>query len=198
MINWIIENYIEIVGALIGFAYIYFEIKQKIWLWPCGIVMALFYIYIFFESKFYADMSIQFYYIGVSIWGWHLWLKKSERDNTHEISTLSRRLGLRLLSVTTLIYCVISYLLIYYTDSPMPYWDSLTTSLSITATWMLARKIIEQWLVWIVVNFISVVLYVIKDLHATSILYFVFGVLAIVGYYQWKNTLAHQIHSKSR
>jgi nicotinamide mononucleotide transporter len=72
--NWIIDNYIELLGAVTGLIYIYLEIKQNIWLWPLGIVTSAFYIYVFFDSKFYADMGLQVYYLAISVYGWWHWL----------------------------------------------------------------------------------------------------------------------------
>ncbi len=191
MLDWIIDNYIEITGAFLGLLFLYFEIKQKIWLWPTGILTSLFYIYIFFASKFYADMSLQVYYVVISIYGWWAWLHGNNGTERKKlpISRLGQRLGIKLAVVTLLIYTGIAWVLVRFTDSPVPYWDAFTTALSITATWMLTRKIIEQWLVWIVVNTVSLGLYIYKDLYATSVLFFAYALLSIVGYLEWRCSL---------
>ncbi|RUT73555.1 nicotinamide riboside transporter PnuC [Ancylomarina longa] len=185
--NWIIDNIIEIVGTISGLIFLYLEIKQNKWLWPIGLLTSVMYIYVFFVSKFYADMSLQFYYVFISIYGWILWSKG--KDSTAEelpISHLSKRLFLILFGISMIIYVLISYILVNFTDSPIPYWDSFTTALSIVATWMLAKKILEQWLVWVVVNAVSLALYIYKGLYPTSVLFFFYTILAVVGYLQWK------------
>jgi len=188
--NWI-QNWIEIVGALAGFVYIFFEIKVSKWMWPIGLLTSVFYVIVFFDSKFYADMSLQFYYIAISIVGWYWWLKGGKEGRELPISNLTKNLFYYLLLASLLIFGIIAYILVNYTDSPLPYWDALTTALSIVATWMLARKIIEQWLFWVLIDIISMILYLYKGLYPTSILFLIYSILAVVGYFQWKKEVKH-------
>lgn len=187
MLDWIITNAIELIGTLSGLLFLYFEIKQSKWLWPIGLFSSLMYIYVFFVSKFYADMGLQFYYVFISIYGWFHW-ERSKELNKQELPVvcLSKPLFFKLLLVSLLVYILIAFVLINFTDSPLPYWDSFTTALSIVATWMLARKILEQWLVWVLVNFVSMGLYFYKALYPTAILFAIYTALALYGYYQWK------------
>ena len=189
--NWIIQNWVEIVGALAGFVYVFFEIKVSKWMWPIGLLTSIFYIVIFFKSKFYADMSLQFYYVAISLLGWYWWLKGGREGKTLEMSHLSSNLVMRLSVISLLVFVLIAYILVNYTDSPLPYWDALTTSLSIVATWLLARKIIEHWLLWIFIDLVSMVLYIYKGLYPTSILFLFYSVLSVLGYFQWKKELKH-------
>lgn len=184
--DWISANYIEILGALIGLLYLYFEIKEDVLLWPTGIATALFYIYIFYDAKFYADMGLQFYYIFVSIYGWYYWMRgKSKYEKVLHISKVNRMQVFWLAIFTMAIFYPLGFLLDNFTDSAVPYWDALTTAMSISATWMLARKILEQWLVWIVVDAISVILYIEKELYPTAMLFIFYTGLAVIGYLQW-------------
>jgi len=148
------------------------------------------YIYVFFVAKLYADMSLQFYYVIISIYGWIIWSKGSSKHKDElPVTHLSRKLFLVLFGVSMLIYVFISCVLVNFTDGSVPYWDAFTTALSIVATWMLARKILEQWLVWVVVNAVSLGLYLYKGLYPTSILFFFYTVLALYGYFQWKKDM---------
>jgi len=189
--NWIIEHWVELIGALLGLVFVLLEIKQHIFLWPIGIATSIFYIFVFFSARFYADMALQFYYVGVSIYGWVWWLRGSKHTNKPEIPVthVPSRMIIPLALITFLLCIVMAFVLQTYTDSPVPVGDAFTTALSITATWMLARKYIEQWLVWIVVNGVSLGLYVYKELYPTSVLFFVYFILAFLGYYNWKRTL---------
>ena len=189
--NWIIQNWVEIVGALAGFVYVFFEIKVSKWMWPIGLLTSIFYIVIFFKSKFYADMSLQFYYVAISLLGWYWWLKGGREGKALEMSHLSSNFVIKLSVISLLVFVLIAYILVNYTDSPLPYWDALTTSLSIVATWLLARKIIEHWLLWIFIDLVSMVLYIYKGLYPTSILFLFYSVLAVLGYFQWKKELKH-------
>jgi len=190
MLDWISANSVEIIGTLSGFIFLYLEIKQNKWLWPVGLFSALMYIYVFFVAKFYADMGLQFYYVFISIYGWFHW-SRSKGQNEDELPVVNLSIGLffKLLLASLLIYIGISFILVNYTDSPIPYWDSFTTALSIVATWMLARKILEQWLVWVLVDAVSMGLYLYKGLYPTSILFAFYTVLALYGYYQWKKDM---------
>ena len=187
MTDWIINNWIEITGAVMGLIYLYFEIKQKIWLWPLGIVTSVFYIIIFYTSKFYADMSLQFYYVFISIYGWYNWTKGTNNNNHNlPVINLSKKLGINLFIIHLFILGLIYSILKNHTDSPIPFWDALTTSLSIIATWMLSKKIFELWFIWIFVNFVSMILYIYKGLYPTTVLFLFYSLLSIKGYMEWK------------
>jgi nicotinamide mononucleotide transporter len=199
MLDWISTNIVEIIGTLSGFIFLYFEIKQSKWLWPVGLFSALMYIYVFFMAKFYADMGLQFYYVFISIYGWFHWSRSNSQNKVElNVSSLKMPLFFKLLLASLFIYIGISFILVNYTDSPLPYWDSFTTALSIVATWMLARKILEQWLVWVLVDAVSMGLYLYKQLYPTAVLFAVFTVLALYGYYLWKKDMvkAEAIESK--
>lgn len=187
--QWLIEHYIEVCGSLTGFIYLFFSIRQHYLTWPIGLLNALFYVVVFFNSKIYADMVLQFYYVTISIYGWWCWLHGSASGHSLEVSETSRKLWLKLLVMSVLLFCTIAAILLSYTDSPVPYWDSLTTSLSIVATWMLAKKKIEHWLVWVVVDFISIGLFIVKELYPTTLLFMVYTVLAVYGYFEWRKSL---------
>lgn len=189
--DWIINNIVEIIGTISGLIFLYLEIKQNKWLWPLGLLTSVMYIYVFFVAKLYADMSLQFYYVFISIYGWILWSRGVEKKEL-PVSQLSRSLFLKLFVASMFIYAIISYILVNFTDGSVPYWDAFTTALSIVATWMLARKILEQWLVWVVVNAVSFGLYIYKGLYPTSVLFFFYTTLAVVGYLQWKKDLKSQ------
>lgn len=194
MLDWIIDNYIEITGAVLGVLFLFFEIRQSAWLWPTGILTSLFYIYIFYSAQFYADMGLQVYYVLISIYGWFYWLRgtKAYDGESIPIVRITSSLVWKLAFITLGIFVVIAYVLVNYTDSPLPYWDAFTTSISITATWMLARKILEQWWLWILVNFVSLGLYVYKGLYPTVVLFAFYTILSFVGLRQWRRTLSRQ------
>lgn len=188
--NWLTVHYVELLGAVLGFIYIFLSIRQNIFTWPVGLLTSALYVYVFLVSKFYADMGLQVYYVGVSIYGWYHWLKGNPaKDDSLAVSRTPKKLWLPLLGVTAVIFVILVFVLKYYTDSPMPFGDSLTTALSIVATWMLARKYIEHWLIWVFVDFFSAVLYVFKGLWPTVILFIVYTVMAIIGYRDWKSDL---------
>ena len=185
---------IEFFGFLTALVYLYFSIKQKIWLWPFGILTSSLYIYIFYISSLYADMGLQIYYVLISFYGWYHWVYGASHNKAGNlpISTLSGSLALKLLMILFIIYWIIVFILlkgpayIGMPPSDLPYWDAFTTSVSIIATWMLARKIIEHWIVWIIVDSVSFGLYIYKELYITVVLFLIYTILAFVGFYEWK------------
>ncbi len=196
--EWLQNNYIEVLGAVAGLIYLYLEIKQNIWLWPLGIITSAFYLYVFFVSKFYADMGLQVYYLVISFYGWWHWLYGNKDIQKEElpITRTSARQWIYISSITLVLFVVMVFILKRYTDSPVPYGDSFVTALSITGTWMLAQKLIEHWWIWVVVNLVSLVLFIWKDLYPTSILFFFYFTLAIYGYYQWKKEMVKSERGK--
>lgn len=194
MVDWICKHYIEIIGTVTGIVYLYFEVRQNWWLWPLGLLTSLFYVVIFFKAKFYADMGLQVYYVVISIYGWWYWWRGRSEEGKDElpIVRLSAKLGCILLGITIPLFFCIAYILQKFTDSPLPYWDAFTTALSITATWMLTRKILEQWYLWMIVNVVSLGLYVYKGLYPTVVLFVFYSVLSFVGYCRWKQELGNR------
>jgi nicotinamide mononucleotide transporter len=188
---WITQNYIELLGLIFGLLYIVLSIKENIWCWPAGLITSALYIYVFFNTKFYADMGLQVYYLIVSVYGWYFWMfgSKSKKQDDLKISRIKSKLAILLSIAFILLFVLISYILVNFTDSEVPYWDSFTTAASFVATWMLARKIIEHWIIWVVVDTISLGLYIYKGLYPTVILFAVYTVLAILGYIEWKKQL---------
>lgn len=201
--DWLLTNYIEIFGAVTGIIYVFLEIRQNIWLWPVGIITSAVYIWVFFTNKFYADMSLQGYYLVISCLGWYWWARgkkgrMGERENGGmeereknelEVTRLGLKTGIILAIVFVLLYAIMWLVLTRLTDSPVPARDSFITSLSIIATWMLARKIYEHWYLWIVVNFVSAVLFLTRGLYPTVLLYVIYGLMSFVGLVKWRETI---------
>jgi len=188
---WVVDHYIELLGTIFGLLYILFSIKQNIWCWPLGLISSIIYVAVFFSAKFYADMGLQFYYVFISIYGWYHWIYggKTQNNQQLDVTKTSLKLSLLLFVLNIILFIIISFILINFTDSDIPYWDAFTTAASIIATWMLAQKKIEHWIIWVIVDIISLGLYLYKGLYATVFLFAVYTVLAFIGYSQWKKDL---------
>jgi nicotinamide mononucleotide transporter len=192
LFKWVAGNDVELLGAVLGIAYIFFSIRQSILTWPVGLLTSALYVWVFLVSKLYADMSLQLYYVFISIYGWYEWLHGSGTDPKDglKISRLTLRLTTVLLAASAFLFLLIWYILTNFTDSPVPLADALATSLSIVTTWMLARKILEQWLVWIFVDAFSVGLFWYKGLMPTVILFVVYTIMAVTGFVKWRKVYA--------
>ena len=189
--EWLLSNKIELLGAILGILYIIFSIKQNIFTWPTGLLTSALYIVVFFKSALYAAMSLQVYYVFISIYGWYFWLKgKNDNNNSAlPVQMIKKKLWMKIGAFSILTYSLILLILLNFSDSDVPYMDSLTTSFSIVATWMLARKYIEHWLIWIFVDLVSTGLYIYKNLWPTVVLFIVYTVMAFIGYFEWKKDL---------
>ena len=168
-------NYLETIGTAVGLAY----------LWLAGIVMPAIYIFVYYSSGFYADMAVNVYYLGAGIYGWFMWRKRGGSGEEAPIARMPLRLVAPLAFLTAAVFATTAAVLVHFTDSTVPYGDSFTTALSITALWMLSRKYAEQWLVWIAVDIVSAGLYFYKGLCPTGVLYTLYAVAAVAGYFKW-------------
>ena len=191
-------EYIEIAGAVIGLLYLYLEYRASVYLWPVGVIMPLFYIYIFFVSRFYADMGIYIYYLFASIYGWIRWNKSASQEQSLAISHMPFRYWSVALLALSILFAGIAWILIRFTDSPVPFGDSFTTALSMVAMWMLANKYIEQWGLWIIVNVVSCALYAWKGLYPTALLYVVYSIVPVFGYFKWKQLMLSELKETVR
>jgi nicotinamide mononucleotide transporter len=180
----------EILGVIVGLVYLWLEYKANIWLWVAGIIMPVCYIYVFYQSKFYAGMTINIYYLFASIYGLNKWHKEANpEDKMPAVKRFPLRFVPVVLAVVGALFLIINYLLVHFTDSNVAVGDSLITALSIAGMWMLAHKYLEQWLVWIIANLISVFVYMNNGLVFTGILYLVYTIVSIFGYFNWKKNV---------
>ncbi|MBQ5614289.1 MAG: nicotinamide mononucleotide transporter [Tidjanibacter sp.] len=177
--------WLELTGTLVGLIYLWLEYRASVWLWAANIVMPLIYIFVYYDSGFYADMGINVYYLVASLYGWIMWRRGRGNGKELPIShTPSRDIAL-MGSVFAVLMLGIWLILINFTDSTVPLGDTFTTALSVVALYMLAKKYVEQWLVWIVVDVVCVALYIYKGLYPTAILYLLYSVVAWFGYRRW-------------
>ncbi|NLX28835.1 MAG: nicotinamide mononucleotide transporter [Bacteroidales bacterium] len=192
--EWLSANLLEVAGSLLGLAYIILGVRQNILTWPAGIISSLLYIFIFLDARFYANMGLQFYYTGMSIYGWYFWLrgKKEEPGGQLPVTHLSLRQGGAAAAIALPLFGGIYLLLHHHTDSPIPFMDAFIATLGIIATWMLARKILFNWIIWIVSDSCAVILYISRDMWPTALLYVIYLGMAFYGYFSWKRSINHR------
>ncbi len=189
---------LEILGTLTGLLYLWLEYKASIHLWLVGVIMPALYIMVYYEAGLYADCGINVYYLLAALYGWWEWHRHipatESLDSTPPIQSFCQDAAFvaracRLIGTTMFLFVGIAWLLLRFTDSTVPWLDAFTTALSITAMWMLAKRYVEQWLVWIVVDVVSAGLYVYKELYFTAGLYLLYALIAVLGYRKWKQLL---------
>ncbi len=181
---------LQIVGVALGLLYLWLEYRANIWLWVVGAIMPCVHCALYYQSGLYADCAMQGYYIAAGIYGLIAWLLGHKRkENKLQISHTPVRLALPLIAVYVALHTAIYFLLVRFTDSSVPFWDAMTTAMSMVAMWMLSRKYIEQWLVWLAVDAITVGLYVYKGIPLTAGLYALYTALAVAGYLRWRKEI---------
>ena len=205
---------IQIVGLVLSFVYLILEFEQKALMWIVSAICSIIYASVYFNTKIYADMAFSCFNVVLCVYGYIKWLRKAQKadatarvpggssrndiqDNVRnnaliEYRTFSRPLALKTFGATFALWLVITAILKYLTDSPVPGTDSFTTTLNIVGTWVLAQKLIEVWGFWFVVNLVSIYLYCKRGLHISTILLYVFYLGASVyGFWKWKRYGKH-------
>ena len=183
---------LEGAAVLFGIVSVYLSVRENIWSWPTAIVNVTLYIFVFFRARLYADMALQFVYIGISVYGWYEWLHGGRGKGELAVSRGTRRLAAVLAGIGIVAAALLGTLLARYTNAALPYLDATTTTTSLIAQWMMARKILENWIVWVAVDVVYIGMFLYKSLVLTAGLYAVFLVLSLMGYFQWKRTLNSQ------
>ncbi|MFA5933448.1 MAG: nicotinamide riboside transporter PnuC [Microgenomates group bacterium] len=178
----------EVLGFITGAACVWLTVKQNIWNWPIGIANNVFFIVLFLQARLFADMGLQVVYIVLGILGWYWWLKGGENKTELKVSHVGINTVLILLMITILTTFGMTVYLRQINDSA-PFWDALTTVMSLVAQYLLTRKILENWYVWISADVIYIWLYAYKGLYLTSVLYALFLCMCIVGLMQWRKSL---------
>lgn len=183
-------NPVEVVAVAFGLLAVGLQTREHIANWPAAIINVGLFFYIFWGAKLYADAVLQLVFLAFSVYGWWAWLYGGEQKSSLTITRASRRLWLIGIPAVLVFGIGLGTLLDRYTDSPVPYLDSLLTSASLLAQWMITRKILENWIVWIVANIVYVPMFIARGLPFTAGQYLVFLLLATIGYVQWKRVYA--------
>lgn len=183
---------IEVAAAAFGIASVFLSARQNVWNWPLGIINVALYIIVFYEAKLYADMGLQVVYVVLAAYGWWHWLHGGANRGTLPVSRVSTREIVLLTIAFVAGTAAVSTLLARTTDASLPLADSALTAASLVAQYMMTRKYVECWLVWIVADTAYVALFIYKDLWPTAGLYLVFTVLAVMGWRQWRASLREQ------
>jgi nicotinamide mononucleotide transporter len=188
---------LQIAGVCLGLLYLWLEYRADIRLWVVGLVMPFIHGVLYYVSGLYADMAMEVYYVLAGVYGLVVW-KRGTGSGKKEILISHTPLGavLPLVATGVAAFGVIAFVLIRWTDSTVPYMDAATTAASIVAMWMLSRKWVEQWIVWIAVDAVCCGLYIYKGIPLTGALYGLYTVLAVAGYFRWKRQVVKEATMK--
>ncbi len=182
-------NPLELIAAVFGLLSVWLNVREDARGWPVGAVMVALYFFLFARVKLYAGAGLQVVYFIVQFYGWHEWLHGGQGRGRLTISRTPPRVGWPCLLAGAAGTWLLGSVLGRYTDQALPFWDSGIASFSLIAQWMLARKYLENWLLWIAIDVVAVGVYWTKHLEVTALLYFLLLVLCLRGYQAWRGTL---------
>lgn len=193
IMQWLIQNAVEIIGSALGIIYVLLAIRENHWCWLAGILNVLIYIYVFFDAGIFGNMSLQVVYLFISIYGWYQWIK-GKNDEGIKISKITPKILIGSISIGLILFFIVYFLLENLSSTTSTHiLDALTTSLGVVGTWLQARKVLENWLLWIFADTLSVILYLSQGLYPTLVFYLILIALAFNGYITWNKQFKKNI-----
>ena len=182
----------EWLAVILAIAYLLLAVKESLWCWPAAFFSTSIYIFLFFDVKLYMESFLNLYYLLMAIYGWQQWNKTSQKDPKKPIFVWSLQKHILWISAVSILVFVSAYLLNNYTNQDLAFVDSFTTWFAVLATYMVTQKILENWLYWIVIDSVSIYLYISKGFALTSVLFVLYIFLAIFGWLAWKRNYDQQ------
>jgi len=178
---------LEAAGVVASLLYTLLAARERIICWIFGLISSAIYVYICVEAKLYQDAIINIYYFGMAIYGWILWNSRPGRSDNHiRISSMAFPKLLIILLAGAVLTAASGTAFSYFTDASLPYMDAFTTVFAFIATWLQAKKIVQNWLLFLVVDFVSIFLFGIKGYYFSSLLFLIYTVICIFAYLQWR------------
>jgi nicotinamide mononucleotide transporter len=196
---WQHQTWLEIIGVITGLLCVYLAARNNIWNWPFAIVSTGLYVYIYGHTALYADMLQYIYLFLINVYGWYHWSKHPKTEDKSPIILISQKQVLISILIILIVTPALGYTLItltavlHYNPPAYPYIDSFCTACSLVAQVFLARKILENWLIWVFVDIIYVVIYYKKHLEVTAFMFAIFIIIALFGYLDWKKQYKKQM-----
>ena len=180
----------EVFGFITGVVCVWLVVKQNIWNWPVGIANELFFIIVFWRARLFADMSLQFLYVILALLGWYRWLYGGQGKTALHVSRITAKAAIVLSAICAASTAGLTVYLRSVHDAA-PFWDALTTVLSVIAQYLQTKKVVESWHVWITVDVFYIGLYLYKSLALTALLYLIFLIMCVIGVREWQASLAN-------
>ncbi|TXS96773.1 nicotinamide mononucleotide transporter [Parahaliea maris] len=179
----------ELIAVVLGVAYLLLAVRESLWCWYAAFAGTAISLYLFWQVGLVMESALQVYYLAMAVYGWWQWQQSSQGQIDDEgqrpISRWTLRQHTTAISAVVLVSALSGYLLARYTDAAMPYLDSFTTWGAILTTWMVARKVLENWIYWLVIDGASIYLYIDRELYLFSLLFTVYLVIVVAGFWQW-------------
>ncbi len=184
----------EVPAVVLAILYLVLAARENIWCWGAAFASTAIYIYVFFDVNLFLESALQVYYLGMAIFGWYQWRQPADQSATRPISTWSLEKHYVIIAATGAVVVASGYLLSENTSAALPYVDAFTTWYAVVTTYMVTRKILENWLYWFVIDSVSVYLYYSRGLYLTALLFIAYLVIIVFGYLKWKKEYDQQTH----
>jgi len=185
-------QWLELAAVALAVLYLLLAIRQNIWCWAAAAVSTALYLFIMYAARLYAEAALQIFYLAMAAYGWYQWRRGGANHQGVEVSTWPMRKHLIAALVVFTLVLISGGLLQRFSDAALPFADAFTTWGAVVATWMVARKILENWIYWFVIDAVSVYLYVSRELYFTSVLFVAYLVMIVFGYRSWKRSMLEQ------
>lgn len=183
---------LEWIAVFASLAYVILAAKRNIWCWPAAVVSTALYTYIFYEYYLWMDSTLQVYYLVMAVYGWYCWRQPQKDSNDLSIVSWHGKTHFIAIPILAIIGMCIGYYMDNYTPTDFPYIDALTTVYAVFATYLVTQKVLENWLYWIVIDVVSIYIYIEKDLQPTAALFVLYTIIAIYGYIAWQKKFTKQ------
>ncbi|SNY56857.1 nicotinamide mononucleotide transporter [Arsukibacterium tuosuense] len=191
--QWQLMHSLELLATLLALAYVVLALRQSLWCWPAALLSTILFTHIMWDSALLSDALLQLYYAAMAMYGWWRWQQlKQQHHGQNTVSEWPWRRHLQLIAVTGAIGLVLGYLMASYTHADFAYLDAQTTAFSVMATWLVARKLVSNWLYWVVIDAISIYVYAQKHLYFLTLLFMLYTIIALAGYFIWRATYQQQ------
>ena len=187
------NSLLELVAVIFAIVYLLLAVNTNILCWLAAGISALIFLYIFWGAKLYMESALQVYYFVMAVFGWYQWKLPSDTSATLSISMWSMQQHAGAVALIVFFTCISGHLLNSGTDAQLPYMDSLTTWGSVVTTFMVVRKILENWIYWLVIDLVSIYLYLDRELYFTAILFAVYIVIIFFGWFSWLKSYQRKI-----
>ncbi len=191
---WAATSNIEIVAVVFGLLYIVLAAKENSGCWPAAFIGTGTSIYLFWDGKIYMESLLNVYYLIMAVYGWWQWQHGGDEKSTLAVSRFTRQQHAFAISLILTLTLISGYFLALKTDAALPYLDSFTTWAAVVTTWMVTRKVLENWLYWLVINSAAIVLFVDRGFLLYAILYALYIAIAVFGYLQWRDAYTRALN----
>ena len=178
----------EMLAVFLSVSYILLAIKQNLWSWVAAFFSTLIYSILFFDASLLMDSALNIFYLVMAVYGWYSWKYGNIKAQNEQlqITTYGITNNFKIIGILILISIVLGYIMANYTSADFAYLDTFTTVFAVFATYMLAKKVLENWIYWVVIDTVSIYIYIQKGFYLTAVLFAIYTVLACVAYIQWK------------